>query len=99
MKEQQIQTKKIKELENTLDEQKKAISTVLEKSKQIADIANMFFTIQSEGKSDIKDPRISSFVSVLEVRTSKDLNISKIYISVLGDVNIKNKTLKALNSA
>ena len=48
---------------------------------------------------DIKDPRISSFVSVLEVRTSKDLNISKIYISVLGDVNIKNKTLKALNSA
>ena len=57
---------------------------------------------ESDGKiiiDDIKDPRISSFVSVLEVRTSKDLNISKIYISVLGDVNIKNKTLKALNSA
>ena len=48
---------------------------------------------------DIKDPRISSLVSVMEVRTSKDLNLSKIYISVLGDIIVKNKTLKALNSA
>ena len=48
---------------------------------------------------DVKDPRISSLVSVLEVRTSKDLNFSKIYISVLGDIIVKNKTLKALNSA
>ena len=58
--------------------------------------------LQEIGKiiiDDIKDPRISSLVSVLEVRTSKDLNFSKIYISVLGDINIKKKTLKALNSA
>ncbi len=48
---------------------------------------------------DIKDPRISSFISVHEVRTSKDLSLSKVYISVLEDSNNKNKTIKALNSA
>ena len=48
---------------------------------------------------DMKDPRISSLISVMEVKTSKDLKFSKVYISVLGEPNIKNKTLKALNSA
>ena len=48
---------------------------------------------------NMKDPRISSLVSVMEVKTSKDLKLSKVYISVLGEVNFKNKTLKALNSA
>ena len=48
---------------------------------------------------NMKDPRISSLVSVMEVKTSKDLKLSKVYISVLGEVNVKNKTLKALNSA
>ena len=78
--------KKIKELENTLDEQKKAISTVLEKSKQIADIANMFFTMQSEGKSDIKDPRI---IEVLHDKNSEMIKEKGVSILKIGDAKIK----------
>ena len=78
--------KKIKELENTLDEQKKAISTVLEKSKQIADVANLFFTMQSEGKSDIKDPRI---VEVLHDKNSEMIKEKGVSILKIGDAKIK----------
>ena len=78
--------KKIKELENTLDEQKKAISTVLEKSKQIADVANLFFTMQSEGKSDIKDPRI---VEILHDKNSEMIKEKGVSILKIGDAKIK----------
>ena len=78
--------KKIKELENTLDEQKKAISTVLEKSKQIADVANLFFTMQSEGKSDIKDPRI---VEVLHDKNSEMIKEKGVSLLKIGDAKIK----------
>ena len=78
--------KKIKELENTLDEQKKAISTVLEKSKQIADVANLFFTMQSEGKSDIKDPRI---IEVLHDKNSEMIKEKGVSILKIGDAKIK----------
>ena len=78
--------KKIKELENTLDEQKKAISTVLEKSKQIADVANLFFTMQSEGKSDIKDPRI---VKILHDKNSEMIKEKGVSILKIGDAKIK----------
>jgi len=78
--------KKIKELENTLDEQKKAISTVLEKSKQIADVANLFFTMQSEGKSDIKDPRI---IEVLHDKNSEMVKEKGVSILKIGDAKIK----------
>ena len=78
--------KKIKELENTLDEQKKAISIVLEKSKQIANIANLFFTMQSEGKSDIKDPTI---IEVLHDKNSELIKEKGISILKIGDSKIK----------
>ena len=78
--------KKIKELENTLDEQKKAISTVLEKSKQIADVANLFFTMQSEGRSDIKDPRI---VEILHDKNSEMIKEKGVSILKIGDAKIK----------
>ena len=41
-----------------MDEQKKAISTVTEKSEKIAEVVNLLFTMQAEGKSDIKDPNV-----------------------------------------
>ncbi|MDC0194595.1 ribosome rescue protein RqcH [Candidatus Nitrosopelagicus sp.] len=78
--------KKIKELENTLDEQKKAISVVLEKSKQIANIANLFFTMQSEGKSDIKDPTI---IEVLHDKNSELIKEKGVSILQIGDSKIK----------
>ena len=78
--------KKIKELENTLDEQKKAISTVTEKSGKIADIANLLFTMQAEGRSDIRDPKIAQ---VLQDKNSELIKEKGISILKIGEVKIK----------
>ncbi len=43
----------------------------------------------------IKDPRIG-FVTVTDVQVSGDLQIAKVYISVLGDEEQKENTLKGL---
>ena len=48
---------------------------------------------------DIKDPRMSSFVSVLRVDLSGDLSYAKIHLSILGDTQIKKDTIEALKSA
>ena len=45
----------IQDLQNTLDEQKKAITIVQEKSEKIATVANMLFSVQSEENSKITD--------------------------------------------
>ncbi len=44
----------------------------------------------------LKDPRISSMVSVLEVSTSKDLSSAKVYVSCYG--GDEKETLAALSS-
>ncbi|CAI8803526.1 MULTISPECIES: 30S ribosome-binding factor RbfA [Bacillus] len=46
----------------------------------------------------IKDPRIG-FVTVTDVQVSGDLQIAKVYISVLGDEQQKENTLKGLAKA
>ena len=46
----------------------------------------------------LKDPRIG-FVSVTEVRMSPDLRSARVKVSVLGDENQKQETLKGLDSA
>lgn len=50
-------------------------------------------------RSEIKDPRISSMVSVVSVEVAPDLKTCKAYMSVLGDEEEKQKTLEGLNSA
>lgn len=47
----------------------------------------------------IKDPRMSSFASVVSVNVTKDLKYAKIYVSVMGSDEEKQNTLKALKSA
>ncbi|WP_379967323.1 30S ribosome-binding factor RbfA [Ectobacillus sp. sgz5001026] len=46
----------------------------------------------------IKDPRIG-FVTVTDVQVSGDLQLAKVYISVLGDEEQKQNTLKGLAKA
>lgn len=48
---------------------------------------------------EIKDPRISPMTSVVDVEVSPDLKTAKVYISVLGDSEAKESTLKGLKSA
>ena len=47
---------------------------------------------------DLKDPRIG-FASITNVRVSKDMSHAKIYVSVLGDKEQQQATMKGLESA
>ena len=47
----------------------------------------------------LKDPRLASIVSVIDVETAKDLRSAKVYISIYGEVDTKKSTIKALNHA
>ncbi|WP_211745903.1 30S ribosome-binding factor RbfA [Paenibacillus sp. Marseille-Q4541] len=49
-------------------------------------------------QSELKDPRIG-FVTVTGVDLTNDLSQAKIYLSVLGDDEQKNNSLKALDKA
>ena len=48
---------------------------------------------------EIKDPRINPMTSVVAVEVSPDLKSAKVFISVLGDKESKESTLKGLKSA
>lgn len=47
----------------------------------------------------VKDPRISSFVVITEVKLSKDLRYAHIYVSVYGSEEDKKRTMIGLESA
>ena len=48
---------------------------------------------------DVKDHRLADITSIMSVETSRDLQFSKVYVSVLGDTDKKASTIKGLNSA
>lgn len=48
---------------------------------------------------ELKDPRITTVVSVVNVSVTKDLRFAKAYISVLGDEKIQKGVMDALKSA
>ena len=48
---------------------------------------------------EIKDPRIAPMTSVVSVEVAPDLKSCKAYISVLGNDEEKEETMKGLNSA
>ena len=50
-------------------------------------------------RGGIKDPRISPLTSVVAVEVAPDLKTCKAYISVLGNDEEKEETMKGLNSA
>lgn len=47
----------------------------------------------------LRDPRIAPITSITEVEVTRDLSYATIFISVLGDDNSKQNTMKALESA
>jgi len=48
--------------------------------------------------SDLKDPRVG-FVTVTDVKTSADLSHARVYVSVLGEPEVREDTLAGLRSA
>jgi ribosome-binding factor A len=47
---------------------------------------------------DVKDPRVG-FVTVTDVKTSPDLRHARVYVSVLGDDDVRSASLDGLRSA
>ncbi len=48
---------------------------------------------------EVKDPRLSSFITVTEVITAPDMKHSRVYISHLGTEAERNEALKTLTAA
>ena len=47
----------------------------------------------------IKDPRVSELTSVTRVQVSQDLHLARIWVSVLGDEEQRQDTMRALDRA
>ena len=73
--------KSISELQNRLEEQKNAIRVVQEKSKNIADVANLLFSLQSEGKSKLSDPKVIEVMKNQDAELIKEKGISMVKIN------------------
>ena len=73
--------KRITELQNRLEEQKNAIRIVQEKSKNIADVANLLFSLQSEGKSKLSDPEVVEVMKNQDAELIKEKGISMVKIN------------------
>jgi len=50
-------------------------------------------------RNHVRDPRITDMVSIIKVDVSKDLRHAKIYVSVLGNKDEKQKTMEGLDRA
>lgn len=50
-------------------------------------------------REDLKDPRIDPMTSVMSVEVTPDLKYAKIFVSVLGDDEAKEKTMEGLKKS
>jgi len=50
-------------------------------------------------RQDIKDPRISTMVTVTKAETTSDLGYAKIFVSIMGDDEQKKEVLEGLSAA
>ncbi|SDK47110.1 30S ribosome-binding factor RbfA [Natronincola ferrireducens] len=55
--------------------------------------------ISSIIRNELRDPRISSMTSIVEVDITKDLRYATVYISVLGNQTEKEDTMKGLQKS
>ena len=78
--------KRISELQNRLEEQKNAIEIVQKKSKNIADIANLLFSMQSGGKSKISE---SEVVKALKNQNAELVKEKGVPILKIDDAKVK----------
>jgi len=60
------------------------------------EIANELNKILREG---IKDPRLTGMASVLRVDTTADLKFCKVFVSIMGDEETKQKGMAAIESS
>ncbi|MEK6865711.1 MAG: NFACT family protein, partial [Thermoproteota archaeon] len=87
--------KKIKELENQLAEQEKAIETVKEKSNHITNVANSLFEMISKGITSIEEPRTLEILATHNSKLTKEKGITLI---IVDDEKIKINSQSPLQS-
>ncbi|MFM9874829.1 MAG: ribosome rescue protein RqcH [Nitrosarchaeum sp.] len=87
--------KKIKELENQLSEQEKAIDVVKEKSSHISNVANSIFEMILKGITSILDQRVEE---ILAINNSKIIKEKGIVLIVVDDEKIKINSQSSLQS-
>ena len=87
--------KKIKDIENQLLEQEKAIEVVKEKSKYITDLANSLYEMVAKGIISIEDPNASI---ILDKHNAKIVNEKGISLIIIRDEKIKINTQASLQS-
>jgi len=69
-------------------------------SPRVAKLNSLLQEVISEVvRSDVRDPRLASLVSITSVSVSKDLHYAKVYVSIIGTKEEKQKSLEALQSA
>lgn len=49
-------------------------------------------------RDDIRDPRLGSLITITRVDVAKDLQVAKVYVSVIGTPEEKQRSLQALQS-
>ncbi|MFB5627706.1 MAG: ribosome rescue protein RqcH, partial [Nitrosarchaeum sp.] len=87
--------KKIKELENQIAEQEKAVETVKEKSRHITNVANSLFEMISKGITSIEDSRAQEILTIYNSKLIKEKGITLI---VVDDEKIKVNSQSPLQS-
>lgn len=55
--------------------------------------------VLAEVLRDMKDPRVSTMISVVGVDATKDLKQAKVYVSILGEEAQQNAAMKAIKTA
>jgi ribosome-binding factor A len=48
---------------------------------------------------EVKNPHMPGFISITRVETANDLQHAKVYVSIIGDSDTKNKAMKLLKSS
>ena len=71
---------------------KNSIKNTRINSEVMKDLSNII-------RSEIKDPRIAPMTCVTAVEVAPDLKTCKAYISVLGDEEVRERTMEGLRSA
>ena len=87
--------KKIKELENQIVEQEKAMETVKEKSNHITNVANSLFEMISKGITSIEDSRTQEILAIHNSKLTKEKGITLI---IVDDEKIKINSQSPLQS-
>lgn len=67
-------------------------------SHRLERVRNLLRQVTSEILPQVKDPRVG-FVTVTDVEVSPDLRHARVYVSVLGEAEVREQALKGLESA